>query len=175
MEVHLSSPLGIGVPFTLESVKRIQIFSHSGGYFVIGNMAAVGGMPKEVRDLVLLDSLYADFDQFDTFVKSHLPQFGVDPNDFRFTSVCTETGGTYDNNIDMEERSETWISSTPESTATLLNDMNASENLLSVAQIRNYSLIYKLSGYSHDDIPRNYFYQMLMGTTGITTNNSINS
>jgi len=165
LEIHLSSEsTGVGVPLALADVTRVQIFSHSGGYFTIGNIAAVGGMPDEVRDLILLDSLYADFQHFDDYVQSHLSVFGTGISDYRFTSVYTATGGTYDNNINMEKRSENWIATNPNSAATLLDDMNLQIPLLSVDQLLKYSLIYKLSSYSHDDVARNYLYQVMVGT-----------
>ena len=60
----------------------------------------VGGV-SQVEDLVLLDSLYADFSQFDAYVQNHLSVFGTGEGEYRFTSMYTADGGTYDNNIAM--------------------------------------------------------------------------
>jgi hypothetical protein len=170
LEVHLSSTAtGIGAPLALKDVTRVQILSHSGGYFTIGNIAAVGGLPDETRDLVLLDSLYADFEHFDTYVQSHLSVFGTDKSRYRFTSVYTASGGTYNNNVNMEKRSENWIASNPNSSATLLDDFNLESPLLSLDQLKEFSLIYKLSSYSHDNVARNYLYQMMMGSSTTST------
>lgn len=160
-----SSTLGIGSPLYLNDVTRVQIFSHSGGYYTIGNIATVGGMPDEIRDLVLLDSLYADFNQFDAYVESHLNVFGCDKQHYRFTSIYTTSGGTYTNNQNMEQRSETWLATSDNCTATLLYDNETnSPPLLTIDEIKSFSLIYKLSSYSHDDTARNYLYQLLIGT-----------
>jgi hypothetical protein len=83
--------------YSIDNIGRVRIFSHSGGYYTIGNMAIVGGVTA-TKDLCLFDSLYADFSQFDKFVQDNLLSFGSSSNDYRFSSIFTATGGTYQNN-----------------------------------------------------------------------------
>ena len=125
---------------------------------MIGNMATVGGMDN-VFDLCLFDSLYADFDQFDQFVQSHLPSFGVYYSDYRFSSIYTLDGGTYQNNLAMIERAKEWTESANR-TDVMIVDNNGVANLTS-QEVKTFSLIFKYTSLSHDDIPRNLFYEFL--------------
>lgn len=159
--LDVSSPV-IGL-HGLDSISRIRIFSHSGGYYTIGNMATVGGMGAVVKELCLLDSLYTDFAQFDAFVQLHLCELGK----YRFSSVYTSDGGTYNNNVAMAQRVSTWLnaansSCVPDSEAVLFVDNN-SANQLSVQSISTHPLLFKLMGLSHNDIPRFSFHDFLVG------------
>jgi hypothetical protein len=86
---------------TLSDVRRVRIFSHSGGYNVAGALATVGGV-QTVFEINLLDSLYGDFDAFDMFVRNNLPFFGPLVGQIRFHSFYTDSGGTAANNLAME-------------------------------------------------------------------------
>lgn len=123
-------------------------------------MATVGGLDKEVLDLTLLDSLYANFAQFDAYVESNLPDFGVELYEYRFSSVYSADGGTYSNNQAMAQRATGWVKSA-NCTNILLVDNTA--NKLTVGQVEAYSLLFKYSADSHNDIPRNMFYTFLVG------------
>lgn len=158
LTVHLTSIIG---NYTLDDIDRIRIFSHSGGYFTIGNMAIVGGMDGIVKDLVLFDSLYADFAHFDTFVQSNLEQFGSEKlTQFRFSSLYSLTAGTYDNNVAMANRAAGWVESATNPVAMLYD--NTSRNL-TIADIETYSLIFKFTTLEHNDIVRVHFYDFLVG------------
>jgi len=154
---HMNTIIG---DYTLEDMKRIRIVSHSGGYYTIGYMATVGGMNEIVYELTLFDSLYANFAQFDQFVTSHLSSFGVNTvTEFRFSSLFTTDGGTYNNNLAMEERAKTWVQTEN------CTDILSIDNTLSTLpdqEIIDYSLVFKLSNLSHNDIPRYNFQQMLL-------------
>lgn len=129
------------------------------GYFTIGNMAAVGGV-KQVYELSLLDSLYADFAHFDSFVEDNIMQFGTGWSEYRFSSIFTLTGGTYNNNINMENRAKTWVKVANREDILLIDN---TYDPLSISTIANYSLIFKSTNYTHDDICRNMFYDLLVG------------
>lgn len=155
---HMTSIIG---KFSLADVARIRIFSHSGGYNVIGNMATVGGVNQKVMDLCLLDSLYANFDQFDAYVTNNLPEFGTNSTrQYRFTSVYTLNGGTYNNNLAMAARAKSWVDQAGTLDMYLLD--NDCSHEVTAAEISQYSLLYKYSNLSHNDIPRNYFYHFLL-------------
>ena len=121
-------------------------------------MAAVGGVPQ-VRDLCLLDSLYADFSHFDSFVQSNLASFGPGEDEFRFSSIYTLSGGTYNNNQAMEQRAAGWVTAANR-TEVMLYDNTA--KTLTAEEISKFSLIFKFSSFSHDDVPRNIFYDFLL-------------
>jgi hypothetical protein len=144
---------------SVRDLSRVRIYSHSGGYYVIGNMAAVGGLSNVVKELCLLDSLYADFDQFDDFVLSNLNNFGTtDDTQFRFSSLYTEE--TYDNNLDMAARAKGWVNEYNCPEVYDLDNDNSTD--ISAAQIQQYSLLFKFSPLSHNDIPRVNFYDFLL-------------
>lgn len=158
LTVHLPTVIG---NYSLVDVDRVRIFSHSGGYYTIGNMAIVGGMDGIVKDLVLFDSLYADFNHFDTFVTSNLERFGTEKlSEFRFASLYTLTAGTYDNNIAMATRAVDWINKATH-TVEMLYD-NTQRNL-TITDISTNSLIFKFTTLSHNDIVRVHFYDFLVG------------
>ena len=176
---HMSAILNssTNAVYDTSKVSRIRIFSHSGGYYTIGDMAIIGGMTAVVKDLVLFDSLYANFDKFDGFVQSHIYSFGYLYSQFRFSSLYTQSGGTYSNNQNMAARVKSMISMAtaagavdPDPTdggiALLLLDnsssTSANSNSTVYTQIQNYTAIFKLATCSHDDVPRNYFYAFLM-------------
>jgi hypothetical protein len=146
--------------YTLADIKRIRIVSHSGGYYTIGDMATVGGMSDVVYELTLLDSLYTNFAQFDAFVTNHLASFGTaDKTQFRFSSLFTTDGGTYNHNLDMEERAKGWVASA--NRTEVLGIDNTLTDLTS-DQLLQYSLLFKLSNLTHDNIPRYNFQQFVM-------------
>jgi hypothetical protein len=157
----LSSVFGSDYSYSVSDVSRVRIFSHSGGYYVIGNMAAIGGMGAKVMELCLLDSLYADFQHFDDFVTSNLVSFGTaTTSQYRFSSVYTIDGGTYNNNQAMAARAKGWVTSADcEDIYQLDND---SSQELSATQLLDYSLLFKYTNLTHNDIPRNYFYDFLL-------------
>ena len=149
--------------YAIPNLSRVRIFSHSGGYYVIGNMAIVGGLSDVVMDLTLLDSLYTDFAQFDSYVNNNLCNFGTTVTQSRFTSLYTVDGGTYSNNVAMSKRASSWVSSSSCVDAKILYINDDASVDLTTNTIANQSLIFKLSNLSHNDMPRNDFYKFLVG------------
>ncbi len=152
-------------------ISRVRIFSHSGGYFTIGDMAINGGMTAQVKELVLLDSLYANFDKFDAFVHNNIYNFGFDYSQFRFSSIYTESGGTYANNQNMASRVKSMISTAASpppanqvgSLPLLILDNGSDNSSATVdAEIQQYTSIFKLATCSHDDVVRTFFYDFLV-------------
>ncbi len=150
--------------YSTENIARIRIFSHSGGYYTIGNMATVGGSDK-VRDLCLLDSLYANMEQFDAYVQDNLSHFGVGLDDYRFSSVFSLQGGTYQNNIEMESRASSWVASAEDDHLSSNNTLfvDNTDAALTILNIESHSLLFKYTTISHEDIPKEYFYEFLVG------------
>jgi len=137
------------------NVDRIRIFSHSGGYFVIGNMYTVGGLQQSTRELVLFDSLYADFPQFDAFCEANMQHFGNGNADYRFSSLYTKSGGTYDNNVAMAARAMTWAKQANMSSSYYYDN---SLQPLDDAVIAQFPLLFKLMNLTHDEIPQQMAY-----------------
>lgn len=164
---YLSELLGKHMPpyigaFSVDAVDRVRIFSHSGGYYTIGAMATVGGMGAVVKELELLDSLYANFDEFDTFVQDNLCSFGLGVSDYRFSSVYSADGGTYSNNQAMATRAQGWVNSANCSTPITMMYDN-SDNDLTVKDVNTFSLIFKYTTLEHNAIPRTMFHDLLLG------------
>ncbi len=139
-------------------ISRVRIFSHSGGYYVIGNMATVGGMAAAVKELVLFDSLYTNFAQFDSFVTTNLPLFGNGAEQYRFSSLYTVSGGTANNNVAMAERANTW---TDQSGQTQLLFFDNTLSVLPEDKVARYPLLFKLMNLTHDEIPQTMFREWL--------------
>ena len=148
-----------GGPRTLDAVSRVRIFSHSGGYNVIGAIAAVGGV-NVLREVVLLDSLYGDFAHFDTFVQTNLnaSRFGLNATQVRFISVYTDTGGTEANNRAMEIRVAGWLRAANQSALLYFDDTLGP---LPPAALDGHSIVFKRSSYTHDDTCRHFFAAVL--------------
>eukprot|EP01035_Chromulina_nebulosa_P028736 gene28736-37980_t len=115
---------------------------------------------QNVYDLCLLDSLYADFDQFDQFVQTHLSQFGTSYKDYRFSSIYTLDGGTYYNNQAMIQRANGWVSAGNCSEVMYVDN---GDYPFTQETLEKYSLVFKYSTLTHENIPRNLFYDFLMG------------
>jgi hypothetical protein len=150
----------VGTSYSSNDVSRIRIYSHSGGYYVIGNMAIVGGL-SQVYELCLLDGLYANFDQFNAFIQNHITNFGVSNNEYRFSSIYSTDGGTYNNNIAMEKNVEKWLYD-----VNCSNDLYFNNNIdvdLTSDIVEEYSVIFHHTHLEHNDIPRELFYEFLIG------------
>lgn len=152
---HMSSIIG---SYSLHDIERLRIYSHSGGYYTIGNMAIVGDV-DQVYELCLLDSLYADFQQFDLFVTKNIQNFGLNRNNYRFSSIFSLNGGTKENNENMAQRAILWTNDNNCSDI-LIFDESDKNNYINV--IDEYSLIFKYTTLVHDDIPRKLFYDFLI-------------
>ena len=141
-----------------EDISRVRIYSHSGGYYVIGNMAIVGNV-KQVYELCLLDSLYADMNQFNEFVEENILLFGLNYTNYRFSSIYSLDGGTYDNNQVMALQAIEWtVRNNCTDILIIDNTNNTNYNEL----ISNYSLIFKYTSLEHNDIVRELFYDFLI-------------
>lgn len=144
--------------YSIQDVERIRIYSHSGGYYVIGNMAIVGDV-NQIYELCLLDGLYADFQQFDLFVTKNIQNFGFNKNNYRFSSIFSLNGGTKENNENMAKRAILWTNDNNCSNILIL-DESGRDDYIDV--IDKYSLIFKYTTLEHDEIPRKLFYDFLI-------------
>jgi len=145
---------------SLANIDRVRIFSHSGGYYTIGNMWAVGGLKDKVRELVLFDSLYANFDQFDSFVNSNLQNFGNERSQFRFSSLYTSDGGTAANNVNMAQRVKSMLQdkSMAQKDVMFFDDTLAQFQEKSIAA---FPILFKRVNLTHDQIPQQLFKHFL--------------
>jgi len=140
--------------YTLSNIKRIIVFSHSGGYNTIADILSVGGVPQ-TREAILLDSLYARFQEFDNFIVNNLPKFGIGTGFYRYGNVYTDHGGTFQNSIDQAKRASKWAHNN--------KSLYLFDNTYGTLPPEAYRhpLIFKRSQLSHDDVPRYYVEQFL--------------
>jgi hypothetical protein len=145
---YLGSVIG---PRSISDISRIRAFSHSGGYTVIGALATLGGV-SSLLEVTLLDSLYGNFDVFDSFVKSNLNRIGLGPQQVRFRSVYTDFGGTANNNRAMAARVKTWLGN---QTSLLYFDDTLSN--IDPQVLQSFPVVFKRVNLSHDDSCRVFF------------------
>lgn len=92
---HLASPFRCQL--TPADFSRVVIVSHSGGYQAAAAALTVGELPN-VREVVLLDSLYGELPAFAEWIEQNAERFDRARDDsLRFADVYTCCGGTADN------------------------------------------------------------------------------
>jgi len=141
----------------LGDVGRVVVATHSGGHHAAASIAQHGGI--DVSELYLLDSLYAEYDDFDAWVQQDPAGFGGTVPARRFASVYSQTAGTLVANQAMATRAKGWVSDA----AVLVDDRTT--NTLSDGKLGK-GLVWKRSGLSHDGIPR-YYFGKLLATSGL--------
>jgi hypothetical protein len=75
-----------------DKVGKIILSGHSGGYEVISEMLARGGMSEHVHEVWLFDALYANTEWFALWFDHHKG---------RFIDLYTDHGGTKENALDL--------------------------------------------------------------------------
>ena len=132
---------------TVADVGTLIVASHSGGYESAAGISSVGGVP--VTELYLLDSLYGNTADFDTWAMAVAAGK-------RFADVYTTGGGTLANSQAMATRAQAWVPA-----AELLDDRTF--DTLTDAQYA-YELLFKESALAHDGVPA-YYFGKLVGTS----------
>jgi len=148
---------------SLNSINRMAIFSHSGAYDVTASIAAFGGVPQ-VSEIVLLDSLYADFTQFNDWIELQATahSFGTNSSaQYIWGNVYTDNGGTYDNSITQANVTASVLTSFKESNLLLFD--NTYDTLPANDYIK-YPVIFKRSELAHDSVPVYYFQQFIQAS-----------
>lgn len=138
---------------TVREVGEVVLASHSGGYKVAAAIATRGGVP--IRELFLFDSLYGANADFDAWVMQDLASFSGAAPRRRFADVYTSSGGTQALSQAMADRARSWVMADP---AALVDDRTTAT--WPDATYR-HGLLFKLSGLTHDGVPRYYFSRML--------------
>jgi hypothetical protein len=141
--------------YTLNDVGTVIVASHSGGYKAAAGIANQGGV--YVSEVWLLDSLYGETDQFDTWVTSDLDSIGAAAR--RFAAVYTATGGTLANSQAMATRAAGWVDA-----SSLVDDRTTATLSTTAFQ---HGLVFKRTGLSHDGVPRYYFLKLLSSSSNL--------
>jgi len=147
----------------VSSINRMAVFSHSGAYDVTASIATIGGVPQ-VREVVLLDSLYADFDQFNAWIAQNVrnESFGTDSAaQYIWGNVYTDHGGTYDNSLTQANVTLAVLAASNESELMLFDN---TYDTLPALDYKTYPVIFKRSELAHDDVPVYYFQQFIQAS-----------
>jgi len=146
---------------TLAQIRRLVIFSHSGAYQITGAIGTQkSSADTKLRQIVLLDSLYGSFNNFDTFISSHVNVIGNSSSQYQYTNVWTDHGGTNVNSMQQAIRIEK-LMKTNNKFAQFFWDNTTST--LPPTIYTKYPIIFKHSALTHDQVPTYYFQQLLNG------------
>ncbi len=138
-------------PRTHADIDKVVLASHSGGDVVAADIATVGGVP--VDEIHLLDSLYQDTAQFESFIKSDLPDIVVRKHRFASVYTCCSSGPEA-NTQAMIPTVEGYFTGYPGDAGIVEDDRTSSTWPLTTYQ---HGVLFKFSGLSHNDVPRYYF------------------
>lgn len=142
---QVSKDLG---PIEVDHLGPVILASHSGGYAAAAAMAVRGGL--KVSELYLLDSLYGNSADFESWIKQDLGSFSGAAPRRRFATVYTDTGGTLMNNQLLATRAA-GFGLDP---GVIVDDRTTSTWPPETYQ---HGLLFKRSMLAHDGVPRYYF------------------
>jgi len=141
----------------LTGIGKVALASHSGGYVAAAAIASRGGVP--VDELYLLDSLYGNSADFESWIRADLPGLSGAAPRRRFAAVYTDTGGTLANSQALARRAADFV---PDASV-LVDDRTTATWPLSTYR---HGLLFKRSMLSHDGVTR-YYFQTLLATSGL--------
>lgn len=144
-------------PIDVDRLSRVVLASHSGGYAAAAAMAVRGGLP--VAELYLLDSLYGNSADFESWMRQDLGSFSSSAPSRRFASVYTDTGGTLTNNQQLATRAAGFLLDP----SALVDDRTTATWPPATYQ---HGLLFKRSALAHDGVPR-YYFGTLLSTSGL--------
>lgn len=150
----LSEPLA---NLQLGGIGKVALVSHSGGYVAAASIALRGGVP--IDEIYLLDSLYGNSADFETWIKQDLPGLAGSTPRHRFADVYTDTGGTLTNSQALAKSAAGFITDP----AVLVDDRTTATWPLATYY---HGLLFKHSMLTHDGVPR-YYFQNLVATSSL--------
>jgi hypothetical protein len=138
----------------VEEVRRVAVFSHSGGYQAAAALATQGGVP--VEELYLLDSFYGAEEAIAGFVRD-----GIAGR--RFVSLYTGDGGTAQRSRALAGQIGPWLAAAGQPASTLCFDDADGDPQPDQLGAR---LLIKRVRAAHSDIPFRHFGELLR-TSGL--------
>jgi len=147
---------------SVDAINRMTIFSHSGAYQATALIATIGNV-SAVREVVLLDSLYGNIDDFNSWIEEAADnvEFGTNSTlQRRYANVYTDNGGTYDNSVQQANVTTSLLLSLNQSQLLLTDN---TYDTLPAADYLEFPVIFKRSELAHDGVPTYYFQQFLQG------------
>lgn len=137
--------------------SSVVVSTHSGGYRAAAAAAQVGwSQPSPVQELWLLDSLYANQSEFESWMLQNLQAVCTPPYRLRFVSVYTDFGGTLPLNQATADAVARW----PGVGKACLFDDRTTDTL--TPQQYELGMLFKRSALTHDQVPEYYFKQLLL-------------
>lgn len=140
-----------GRSYTEADLGGLVLSTHSGGYLAVADVLDRGGLTGHVRQVLLLDSLYGNFAQFDAWVRGGL-------GTVRLAVVYSENAGTKANAQAMANRATGWVRAAGLSPSALVDDRTFAT--LPDAAF-DAPLLFKRSALSHDGTAQYYFGKLL--------------
>lgn len=156
---HLGAMLGR--PTALADLDRVVLASHSGGYTAVARGLDRGGLPN-VREVMLLDSLYGELAVYRDYTVNELARF--DPSaaaPLRFAMVYTDGGGTDANSRALAGQIATGLGTLGHPDWLLYDDTTATLAAPAFA----HPLLVKHSMLSHDGVVL-YYFQRFVAAAG---------
>jgi hypothetical protein len=152
---HLT-PL-IGTPLSLDSLDRIVLASHSGGYRAVASALDVGGV--QIDEVELFDSLYGEKPSYASWVETNITRFDrAAPSPMRFSNVFTSAGGTQALSETFEAEVEDALAQAGLSSSLFYQAETAPTP---TAADLAHPVFFKHSELSHVDVPRYYFERLM--------------
>jgi len=142
---------------TIQNIRQMGIFSHSGAYLVTADISSIGGNTK-ILQIVLLDSLYGSIPTYDSYIKNSIPNMGPSPTGLRFANVYTDHGGTFDNSIAEARYAQNLFNSSSKSGEFIWDN---TYGVLPDGDFGKYACIFKRTETSHDGVPKEFFGKFL--------------
>lgn len=139
-------------PIDVDKLGPVVVASHSGGYAAAAGIAQRGGVP--ISEVYLLDSLYGNSSDFESWMRSDLGSFAGSAPRRRFATVYTDGGGTLANNQALATKARGFVPDT----SVLVDDRTTATWPTATYQ---HGLLFKRSALAHDGVPRYYFGTLL--------------
>ena len=136
----------------VDQLGPVVVASHSGGYAAAAGIAERGGVP--ISEVYLLDSLYGNSSDFETWMRSDLGSFSGSAPQRRFASIYTDGGGTLANSQALA----TVVRGFLPDPGVLVDDRTTATW---PPATYGHGILFKRSALAHDAVPRYYFGTLL--------------
>jgi hypothetical protein len=152
---HLAGPLGREL--AVDSLDRVVVVAHSGGYQAAASALALGDVPR-ITEVDLLDALYGADEVFSGWIQSQALRFDPRVNDpLRFVDLYTCCGGTSDGSRALASRVHDTLASAGVDGALSDDDGDAPIDASALA----HGVVFKRVSEPHASLPRGYFRQLV--------------
>jgi hypothetical protein len=150
LQEDLAAPIGCTID--VDSLDRVVVIAHSGGYQAAASALELGDVPQ-ITEVVLLDALYGAEDVFAAWIRDAPDRFeGSRGPGLRFVDLYTCCGGTAEASRALARRAEEALGGGWGSPATVYDDTESPPTAASFEP----SVIFKRVPVAHAALPRTY-------------------